>query len=91
MTAASSSCLTTLYILSYLFAVLTLAVIVRNSWVDAKGDVAGAVRADRRGLAFLSASYAVAASIILVVSARLIARSSIRRTSRHRSGRSLRT
>jgi hypothetical protein len=57
-----------LYILSYVFAVLTLAVIVRNSWVDAKGDVAGAVRADRRGLAFLGASYGLVATVILVVS-----------------------
>ena len=31
-----------LYILSYAFVVLTLAVIVRNSWVDATGDVAKA-------------------------------------------------
>ena len=37
-----------LYILSYGFVVLTLAVIVRNSWVDATGDVARATRADRR-------------------------------------------
>ncbi len=39
-----------LYILSYVFVVLTMAVIVRNSWVDATGDVAAATRADRRGL-----------------------------------------
>jgi hypothetical protein len=37
-----------LYILSSGFVVLTLAVIVRNSWVDATGDVARAARADRR-------------------------------------------
>ena len=32
-----------LYILSYAFVVLTMAVIVRNSWVDATGDVAAAI------------------------------------------------
>jgi hypothetical protein len=31
-----------LYILSYVFTVLTMAVIVRNSWVDARGDVEAA-------------------------------------------------
>jgi hypothetical protein len=35
-----------LYILPYAFVVLTLAVIVRNSWVDAAGDVSTAARAD---------------------------------------------
>ena len=46
-----------LYIASYAFVVLTLAVVVRNSWVDAEGDVAKATRADRRGLAWLTAVY----------------------------------
>ncbi len=31
-----------------------MAVIVRNSWVDATGDVAAASRADRRGLLVLT-------------------------------------
>ena len=57
-----------LYILSYAFVVLTLAVIVRNSWVDATGDVAVASRADRRGLAFLTVTYFVAAALIVVLS-----------------------
>lgn len=47
---------------------LTLAVIVRNSWVDATGDVAVASRADRRGLAILTAAYFAAAGIITVLS-----------------------
>jgi hypothetical protein len=57
-----------LYILSYGFVVLTLAVIVRNSWVDATGDVARATRADRRGLAVLTACYFLAAALISVFS-----------------------
>ena len=57
-----------LYILSYLFVVLTMAVIVRNSWVDATGDVAAATRADRRGLAVLTVAYFAAAALMLVLS-----------------------
>ena len=57
-----------LYILSYAFVVLTLAVIVRNSWVDAKGDVAKAAGADRRGLALLTGLYFSAAGLITVLS-----------------------
>ncbi len=57
-----------LYILSYAFVVLTLAVIVRNSWVDATGDVAVASRADRRGLALLTGTYFIAAALIIVFS-----------------------
>ena len=57
-----------LYILSYGFVVLTLAVIVRNSWVDATGDLARATRADRRGLAVLTAWYFLAAALISVFS-----------------------
>ena len=57
-----------LYILSYAFVVLTLAVIVRNSWVDATGDVAVASRADRRGLALLTGIYFIAAALIFVFS-----------------------
>ena len=48
--------------------VLTLAVIVRNSWVDATGDVARAARADRRGLAILTVTYFAAAALITVLS-----------------------
>jgi hypothetical protein len=57
-----------LYILSSGFVVLTLAVIVRNSWVDATGDVARAARADRRGLAVLTACSFGAAALISVFS-----------------------
>ena len=57
-----------LYILSYAFVVLTLAVIVRNSWVDATGDVARASRADRRGLAILTVAYFATAAVITVLS-----------------------
>ncbi len=56
-----------LYILSYVFVVATMAVIVKNSWVDASGDVAAAVRADRRGLIFLTVGYVIAAGGMLVL------------------------
>ncbi|MFN8160828.1 MAG: hypothetical protein U0R52_07270 [Solirubrobacterales bacterium] len=56
-----------LYIASYAFVVLTLAIIVRNSWVDAEGDVAAAVRADRRGLIFLTVSYFVVVGLTLLL------------------------
>ena len=57
-----------LYILSYAFVVLTLAVIVHNSWVDATGDVSRAARADRRGLALLTGCYFAAAALITTLS-----------------------
>ncbi len=56
-----------LYILSYAFVVLTMVVIVRNSWVDATGDIAAAVRADRRGLGILTGAYIVAAALMLIL------------------------
>ncbi len=56
-----------LYVLSYVFVVLTLAVVVRNSWVDATGDLVAATRADRRGLVLLTAGYFGSAALILVV------------------------
>jgi hypothetical protein len=56
-----------LYILSYGFVVLTLAVIVRNSWVDATGDVSAAARADRRGLLVLTVAYFAASALLLVL------------------------
>ncbi len=55
-----------LYILSYAFVVLTMAMIVRNSWVDASGDVDAAIRADRRSLAWLTGGYIVAATLLMV-------------------------
>jgi hypothetical protein len=57
-----------LYIASYAFVVLTLAVIVRNSWVDAEGDVAVARKADRKGLLWLMAAYAVVVAALFVQS-----------------------
>ena len=57
-----------LYILSYGFVVLTMAVIVRNSWVDATGDVAIASRADRRGLLWLTVSYFAVAFLLFITS-----------------------
>ena len=57
-----------LYILSYAFVVLTVAVIVRNSWVDATGDVAVASRADRRGLILLTVAYFTVAGILFLTS-----------------------
>ena len=56
-----------LYILSYAFVVLTMVMIVRNSWVDATGDVRAAVRADRRALAVLTGSYAVVAVLLMLL------------------------
>lgn len=38
-----------------------------NSWVDATGDIAAAVRADRRGVAILTGAYIVAAALMLVL------------------------
>ncbi|MDP9228982.1 MAG: hypothetical protein M3M99_07975 [Actinomycetota bacterium] len=57
-----------LYIASYAFVVLTLGVIVRNSWVDAEGDVAVARQADRRGLVFLGVAYVVVVAALFVQS-----------------------
>jgi hypothetical protein len=57
-----------LYILSYGFVALTLLVIVRNSWVDASGDMTAAVRADRRGLALLTGLYFAAAAVLFIES-----------------------
>jgi hypothetical protein len=57
-----------LYILSYAFIVLTLAMIVRNSWVDAEGDVAKASRADRQGLVVLTILYFVATAALFAQS-----------------------
>ncbi len=57
-----------LYILSYAFVVLTMAVIVRNSWVDATGDVAVASRADRRALLWLTVGYFAVAVALMIFS-----------------------
>ena len=56
-----------LYVLSYAFVVLTMAVIVKNSWVDAEGDVATATKADRRGLLWLMAGYVVGVVLIFAL------------------------
>lgn len=56
-----------LYILSYAFVVLTMAMIVRNSWVDATGDVGAAVHADRRGLLLLLSGYVGVAALLMVL------------------------
>jgi hypothetical protein len=55
-----------LYIVSYAFVVLTMAVIVKNSWVDAEGSVESAVRADRRGLMWLTIAYFVSVALVLI-------------------------
>ena len=57
-----------LYILSYGFVVLTMAMVVKNSWVDAEHDVAAAVRVDRRAIAILTVVYFVLAGAIFVQS-----------------------
>ena len=44
-----------------------MAMIVRNSWVDASGNVAAAIRADRRGLALLVSGYVVAVALLMVL------------------------
>ncbi len=56
-----------IYIISYAFVVLTLAVIVRNSWVDATGDITKAVKADRRGLAWLTGLYIVGCGLVFAL------------------------
>jgi hypothetical protein len=55
-----------LYIASYAFVVLTMAIIVRNSWVDATGDISAAVRADRTSLALLTAVYFAVSAVLLI-------------------------
>ena len=55
-----------LYIAAYAFVVLTMVMIVRNSWVDATGDVSAAVRADRRSLAALSVLYLLVSTTLMV-------------------------
>jgi hypothetical protein len=46
-----------IYIASYAFVVLTMVLIVRNSWVDAEGDVAKATAVDRKSLLWLMIAY----------------------------------
>jgi hypothetical protein len=55
-----------LYIASYAFVVLTMAIIVKNSWVDATGDISAAVRADRSSLALLTVVYFVVSALLLI-------------------------
>jgi hypothetical protein len=55
-----------LYIVSYGFVVLTMAIIVRNSWVDATGDISAAVRADRVSLGILTALYFAVSALLMV-------------------------
>jgi hypothetical protein len=57
-----------LYILSYAFVVLTMGLIVKNSWIDAEGDVATARRVDRLTLAWLTGAYFAISAVLLVTS-----------------------
>jgi hypothetical protein len=57
-----------LYILSYAFVVVTLAMIVRHSWIDMEGDIAIARRIDRRSMAVLTGVYFAIAAAIFVES-----------------------
>ncbi len=57
-----------LYILSYVFVVATIGMVVRNSWVDAEGDVATAKAADRRAIALLTVLYFAVASVLFITS-----------------------
>jgi hypothetical protein len=45
-----------------------MAMIVRNSWVDAEGDVVVAKRADRRSLIFLLGAYTAVITFIFLQS-----------------------
>jgi hypothetical protein len=57
-----------LYILSYAFVVVTLAMIVRHSWIDVEGDVLRARQVDRRSIAVLTVSYFAIAALLFVQS-----------------------
>ena len=57
-----------IYIASYAFVVLTMVMIVRNSWVDAEGDVAVAKQVDRRSLLWLMIAYVVVIAFIFIQS-----------------------
>ena len=45
-----------------------MVLIVRNSWVDAEGDVVVAKRVDRKSLAFLLIAYVVVVGLLFVQS-----------------------
>jgi hypothetical protein len=57
-----------IYIASYAFVVLTMVMIVRNSWVDAEGDVAVAKQVDRKSLLWLMIAYVVVIAFIFIQS-----------------------
>ena len=57
-----------IYIASYAFVVLTMVMIVRNSWVDAEEDVAVAKKVDRRSLLWLMIAYVVVITFIFIQS-----------------------
>ena len=57
-----------IYIASYAFVVLTMVMIVRNSWVDAEEDVAVAKLVDRRSLLWLMVAYVVVVTFIFIQS-----------------------
>ena len=57
-----------LYIASYAFVVMTMVMIVRNSWVDAEGDVAVARQVDRRSLMYLMVAYVVVVGLLFLQS-----------------------
>ncbi len=57
-----------IYIASYAFVVLTMVLIVRNSWVDAEGDVAKAKALDRRSLMWLMIAYVVVVVFLFIQS-----------------------
>lgn len=57
-----------IYIASYAFVVLTMVLIVRNSWVDAEGDVAKAKALDRKSLYWLLGAYFFAVILLFITS-----------------------
>jgi hypothetical protein len=54
--------------LSYAFVVVTLALIVRHSWIDVEGDVAIVRGVDRRSIAVLTGAYFAIAAVLFVTS-----------------------
>ena len=57
-----------LYKLSYAFVVVTLAMIVRHSWIDMESDIGAARRIDRRSIAVLTGVYFPIAAVVFVES-----------------------
>ena len=57
-----------IYIASYAFVVLTMVLIVRNSWVDAEGDWIKAKALDRKSLLWLMVAYVLVIVLLFIQS-----------------------